>query len=72
MNDPLVDFLKQFGERCRAIRLAKEMSLRDVAANCNLDDGNISKIEQGKRNVKLSTVYEIAKGLEVEPWELLK
>lgn len=62
---------KQFGENLKKIRMAKGLSLRALAANCDLDDSNISKIEQGKSDIQLSTLFELAKGLGVEPMELL-
>lgn len=62
---------KQFGANLQKIRMAKGLSLRALAANCNLDDSNISKIEQGKVDIQLSTLFELAKGLGVEASELL-
>lgn len=61
-----------FGENLQKIRLDKKLSLRAMAANCDLDDSNISKIENGKFNVQLSTIIELAKGLDVDPKELLE
>ena len=43
----------------------------EVSMKCELDDSKISKIENGKFNIQLSTIFELAKGLEVEPKELL-
>ncbi|WEK35955.1 MAG: helix-turn-helix transcriptional regulator [Candidatus Pseudobacter hemicellulosilyticus] len=63
---------KQFGENLQKIRLSKGLSLREVAQNCDLDDSNISKMEHGRFNVQISTLYELAKGLELHPSELLK
>lgn len=62
---------RKFGEKVQHIRLMKDLTLRKVAQNCDLDDSNISKIENGKFNVQLSTIIEIAKGLGVEAKELL-
>jgi transcriptional regulator with XRE-family HTH domain len=42
-----------------------------LAAKCDLDDSQISKIENAKWDVQLSTIFELAKGLEVNPKELL-
>ncbi|WP_428985344.1 helix-turn-helix domain-containing protein [Sphingobacterium oryzagri] len=61
-----------FGNHIRSIRDSKKYSLRMVASKCNLDDSNISKIENGKFNVQLSTIIELAKGLEVHPSALLE
>jgi len=60
-----------FGEKLRRIRAEKELSLRELAARCNLYDSKISKIESGKYNIQLSTIFELAKGLDVEPKDLL-
>ena len=60
-----------FGAKLKAIRESKRLSLGDVALNCNLDATKISKIESGKFNIQLSTIFELAKGLGVEPKELL-
>jgi len=62
---------KKFGERLKDIRQSKNLSLRVMAANCDLDDSQISKIENGKKNIQLSTIFELAKGLGIEPKELL-
>jgi transcriptional regulator with XRE-family HTH domain len=62
---------KSFGTHVKKIREKKSLSLVQVDWNCDLDESNISKIENGKVNVQLSTIFELAKGLGVEPKELL-
>lgn len=62
---------ENFGANLKRIRELKEFSLRSLAANCELDDSQISKIENGRTNIQLSTIFELAKGLGVEPKELL-
>lgn len=61
----------KFGENLKAIREKRNMSLLDVSYNCSLDDSHISKIEQGKFNITLGTMLELAKGLGIHPSELL-
>ena len=63
--------LVKFGENLRRLREDRNLSLRDVALNCNIDNGQISIIEQGRVNITLNTLFELAKGLNVEPKELL-
>lgn len=63
---------KKFGKTAQRIRKEKGMSLLDVSYNCSLFDGKISEIEQGKHNITLSTILELAKGLEVHPSELFE
>jgi transcriptional regulator with XRE-family HTH domain len=65
------DLQYKFGAKLKKIRTEKTLSLRELAARCDLDDSNISKIENGKVNIQLSTIFELAKGLGVEPKELL-
>ena len=61
----------KFGENLQKIRNEKKLSLRALAANCAIDDSKISKIENGKYNIKLSTIIELAKGLDIHPRDLL-
>jgi len=63
---------KQFGENLRRIRESKGLSLLDLANRSELDKSNIGKIENGKHNIQLSKIFELAKGLDVEPKLLLE
>ncbi|MFA6082767.1 helix-turn-helix domain-containing protein [Mucilaginibacter sp.] len=65
------DLQLTFGEHLKRLREAKALSLRSLAMRCNLDDSQISKIENGKTNIQLSTIFELAKGLDLQPKELL-
>jgi transcriptional regulator with XRE-family HTH domain len=62
---------EKFGTTIRRIRESKHLSLRQVAANCNLDNSKIAKIENGKFNISLSTIVELAHGLDIHPARLL-
>jgi transcriptional regulator with XRE-family HTH domain len=62
----------RFGLHIKGIRESKGFSLIEVDRRCDLDESNISKIENGKVNIQLSTIFELAKGLGVEPRELLE
>jgi len=48
------------------------MSLREMASKCNLDDSQISKIENGRSNIQLSTLIELANVFEIKPSAMLK
>ncbi|MBD1385890.1 helix-turn-helix transcriptional regulator [Mucilaginibacter rigui] len=61
----------KFGLHVKQIRETKGYSLIEVDRRCELDESNISKIENGKINIQLSTIFELAKGLGVEPKDLL-
>jgi len=62
---------KKFGFHLQKIRNQKGLSLRAMARNCEIDDSNISKIENGKFDVQLTTIIELAKGLDIHPKDLL-
>ena len=66
-----LELQKKFGENLQKLRNKRKMSLREMASKCDLDDSRISKIENGKSNIQLSTLIELAKVLGVKPSELL-
>ena len=71
MKKDYTQLKEQFGKHLKKIRQEKQLPLRTVAINCDLDDSQISKIENGVWDVQLSTIFELAKGLNVDPKELL-
>jgi transcriptional regulator with XRE-family HTH domain len=62
---------KKFGATIQQLRKSKQLTLRQVAAACQLDNSKIAKIEDGKFNVSLSTIIELSRGLNVRPSSLL-
>lgn len=63
---------KKFGATVRQVREKKRLSLRKVSANCSLDNSKIAKIENGRFNISLSSIVELALGLEEHPSLLLE
>lgn len=71
MNKEEIEIAKiKFGENLRNLRESKNISLLKLSYNCSIDESKISKIEHGKFNITLSTILELAKGLEVHPKKL--
>ena len=62
---------RKFGDHLKKLRESKGLSLLKLSYNCSLDDSNISKIEHGKINITLTTILELAKGLDIPPKRLL-
>ncbi|MCQ6957623.1 helix-turn-helix domain-containing protein [Mucilaginibacter aquariorum] len=62
---------QNFGKHLRFLREERSLSLRELSSRCELDSSKISKIENGKTNLQLSTIFELAKGLEIEAKKLL-
>lgn len=60
-------FLEHLGNQIEFLRKEKGLSLRQLAQLCDIDYSDISKIEKGKRNIQVSTILELAKGLDVAP-----
>ena len=65
------DVLSKLGDNIKALRTKKKLSLRQLAAQCDVDHSDIAKIEKGERNFTILTLLELAKGLEVHPRKLL-
>jgi transcriptional regulator with XRE-family HTH domain len=60
------------GKRIQEIRIEKNLSQQDLAARCNFEKRNISRLEAGRANATLSTLDIVSKALEVNMLELFK
>jgi transcriptional regulator with XRE-family HTH domain len=60
------------GKRIQQIRIEKNISQQDLAARCNFEKSNMSRLEAGRANATLSTLEIVSKALEVEVVELFK
>ncbi|ESU19942.1 hypothetical protein FCR2A7T_13490 [Flavobacterium cauense R2A-7] len=63
---------KKVGKRIKEIRTEKNLSQQDLAAKCNYEKSNMSRIEAGRVNLTLTTLDKVSKGLEVELMELFR
>lgn len=64
--------LNNFGENVRAHRLKLEISQEELGFRSGLDRTYISGIERGTRNISLTAIVSVAKGLGISSNELLK
>jgi transcriptional regulator with XRE-family HTH domain len=55
--------LKKIGARIKKIRELKGISQQDLAASCNFEKANMSRIEAGRTNFTISTLSKISKAL---------
>ena len=60
----------QVGKRIQKLREIKGISQQDLAAKCNFEKSNMSRLETGRVNPSLSTLEKVAKALEVNIVEL--
>ena len=61
-----------FGKRVRQLREAKGMTQLDLDMKIELNRTEISKIENGLKNIEFYTIVRIAEGLEVSLSELFQ
>jgi transcriptional regulator with XRE-family HTH domain len=60
-----------FGQRLRDLRSQHHLSQDDVARATDVHPTAIGRLERGSREPRLSTILRIARGLDVQPGELL-
>lgn len=58
------------GKRIQEIRIEKNISQQDLAAKCNFEKSNMSRLEAGRANATLSTLEIVSKALDVDVIEL--
>ncbi|MGE7776712.1 helix-turn-helix transcriptional regulator [Chitinophaga caseinilytica] len=71
MSTQAPDILRLFGTNLRRIRKERGFSQRELSARCNVDNADISRMENGEINVTLRTLSQLADALEVAILELL-
>jgi len=60
------DALVRIGMNIRKIRNEKNISQQDLAAACNFEKSNMSRIEAGRTNLTIVTLLKICEALEVK------
>jgi len=65
------DFVQDFGELVRELRLGQGLSQEDLADRAGLHRTAVSFIERAQRSATLETVARLASALGVEPAELM-
>lgn len=58
------------GQQIQKLRELKGLSQQDLAAKCNFEKSNMSRLEAGRVNPTLSTLEKVAKALDVSLVEL--
>ena len=67
-----IDLLQQkIGNRIRELREFKGISQQNLAAICNFEKSNLSRIEAGRTNPTIFTLYKISQALEITISELV-
>ncbi|WP_258539175.1 helix-turn-helix domain-containing protein [Chitinophaga oryzae] len=54
------------GKNIRAVRKAAGLTQLDIEVRTGIDRADISKIENGKKNIELYTIVKLAEAMEAE------
>lgn len=68
-NDEKI-FIINFGEKLKKLRLEKNLSQEMLANDADIPINQIGRIERAEISTSLSTIYKIAKALNVQIIEL--
>jgi transcriptional regulator with XRE-family HTH domain len=56
----------------RRLRAVRGLSQEALAHECGINRTYLSAVERAERNVSIDNIARIAKGLQIDPWKLLK
>lgn len=62
---------QNFGNHLQKLRIDKNLSIRKLASSAGLEYSQVQRIENGKVNIALTTLFALAEGLDVQPMLLL-
>lgn len=72
MKEKDINRLKSFRVLLRKYRTQQGLSYRELSQKCDVDHSKIHKLETDDHtNLSLTTLIELAKGLDLHPKELL-
>jgi transcriptional regulator with XRE-family HTH domain len=66
------DAIQQFGENVRRARHERGWTQEDLSARTGLAVVQISRIERGKREIRLTTLIRLLRAFDVHPEDLLR
>ena len=65
------ELLRKIGQRIKELRIEKGMSQIELAVELNYEKSNMSRLESGKVNPKIATLYKVSKALGISLIELV-
>lgn len=64
--------VKQFAKVLQELRHERGLSQEELAEKCNLHDRYISFLERGLRQPTITTIFKLAKALNISPSKLIE
>jgi transcriptional regulator with XRE-family HTH domain len=64
--------LIEFGKKIRSYRKKMNITQVDLELKSGINNGDISRIESGQKNIEFFTIVKLAEALEVELSDLFK
>ncbi|MBA3829959.1 MAG: helix-turn-helix transcriptional regulator [Taibaiella sp.] len=64
--------IREFGARLRQLRESKKLSQLDLEILCGINRTEISRIENGHKNIEFITLVKLALALEVQLFDLFE
>ncbi|MFC4209555.1 helix-turn-helix domain-containing protein [Pedobacter lithocola] len=65
------ELLKKIGQRIKELRREKGMPQIELAVELNYEKSNMSRLESGRVNPRITTLFKVAKALDVDLQELI-
>lgn len=59
------EYLKKLGEAIAKCRVEQGLTQTEVANRCDIERGNLTRIEKGKSNVTVATLLKISESIGV-------
>ncbi|MFR9603618.1 MAG: helix-turn-helix transcriptional regulator [Rikenellaceae bacterium] len=59
------DHIKRISLNIRTIRKQEKLTIQEVAYRCDIERSNLSRIEAGKSNLTIKTIFQISEALGV-------
>lgn len=63
---------QKVGKRIQEIRIQKNITQQELAAKCNFEKSNMSRLEKGNANATLSTLEKVCEALQIDYIELFR
>ena len=65
------ELYKRVAERIKQLRMEKGITQQQMAVMLDYEKSNMSRLESGKVNIRLNTIYKISRALKISMSELL-